>query len=1091
MDPQELDEKNCWILENHQCNENEFQCSFYGQCIPLEFLYDKLLVPDCLDQTDNLTYTIDRSFRVKKYIREPTFLFEDISCVRQNLLIWGHIETITSSCVLARKNLLLNTIFSMKSNLTMDHCLKALKCSFQRLEFTTNECLLLCDKNNGDYGCYDSVKTTCPNLIFIPLLPRFRSHIYIVYEKSKIKFSFSIPSPTYFCYDDQSINIPNDGKELFKIQNKTCRYFKDSININEKLGSEYNWLKGYYMRIEKWLYKINDNAISCDQSTMYQCRSSSKCISKTRLLDIVADCYYEDDEDLSLLKNIQTTNQIQCQLDGSYIPWYLYNDDTDCHCNGTGDNYCFDENLNEFYFRKKILFQTICDKFPHLAEEFTLDKNETDETNCEQWPNLHIYNRCDGYWNFLNGEDELNCDSSLEILPCSSNQHICVSIKTYELICLSIENVNDGIIDCIGAADEPTICSRFTSNEKNNYPEVFACPSKDSCIMGDHICDQNSNCDDEQDEKVCKYDDLIGIDPHDHQGICTKQYELHGSNITKILCRLFVNSGKRSKIYFTLDQNNNFKGHRTDDKATLISIDYTPSALNAQSYQQRCHRGLDLKIWLDKQNNLTKNVCLCPPSYYGNQCQYQNQRISLTLHFRVTAASTLIPFIIIISLIDHSEERLIHSYEQIHFLSTKYCEKRFNIYLLYSSKPKDLTNNYSIQIDFYEKLTLNHRGSILKHINYSFLPVHRLAFQLNIPDQSLICSNKQCVHGKCFKYFNNLNNETFCQCDRGWTGKYCTIKYNCLCSSKSLYLGKLVNNRSLCVCPINRIGPRCLIYQDSCNICQNGGQCIVMDEYEISLKKYICICPKGYSGDQCEQIQTKFEILFNKNENLYPSIFIHFIEIKKNDFPIRTTTIQRTRIGQNFLSFYWSLPYHIVFIELLDKEGNKNYYLISIQKKYQSSLIIKKSINSFDQCLNINELLNETIMNYHFLRRIKYYHLPCQRSSTLLCFYDEQQFCLCQQLDHYEQRVTNCLNFNYTSDVNCRGKSICEHNGKCFEENSRCPKYFLCQCSNCYYGIRCEFTMDGFTLSLDSILAYHTYPNKNFFDQSYAILIRK
>jgi hypothetical protein len=31
----------------------------------------------------------------------------------------------------------------------------------------------------------------------------------------------------------------------------------------------------------------------------------------------------------------------------------------------------------------------------------------------------------------------------------------------------------------------------------------------------------------------------------------------------------------------------------------------------------RCHRGLDLRVWL---NNSTINTCLCPPSFYGSEC---------------------------------------------------------------------------------------------------------------------------------------------------------------------------------------------------------------------------------------------------------------------------------------------------------------------------------------------------------------------------------------------------------------------------------------------------------------------------------------
>ena len=44
-------------------------------------------------------------------------------------------------------------------------------------------------------------------------------------------------------------------------------------------------------------------------------------------------------------------------------------------------------------------------------------------------------------------------------------------------------------------------------------------------------------------------------------------------------------------------------------------------------------------------------------------------------------------------------------------------------------------------------------------------------------------------------------------------------------------------------------------------------------------------------------------------------IFIHYIEIKTNDFPVRTTTLKRIPIRQDSIIIYWSLPFHIIFIE--------------------------------------------------------------------------------------------------------------------------------------------------------------------------------
>ena len=57
------------------------------------------------------------------------------------------------------------------------------------------------------------------------------------------------------------------------------------------------------------------------------------------------------------------------------------------------------------------------------------------------------------------------------------------------------------------------------------------------------------------------------------------------------------------------------------------------------SLVQYCHRGIAVLM----STNGTK-TCLCPPNYFGNQCQWQNQRVSLTLQFiwRSTAPATVI-----------------------------------------------------------------------------------------------------------------------------------------------------------------------------------------------------------------------------------------------------------------------------------------------------------------------------------------------------------------------------------------------------------------------------------------------------------------
>ncbi|CAF4232667.1 unnamed protein product, partial [Adineta steineri] len=626
-----IDEEHCWQLEIHQCNEDEFQCS-YGGCIPKVFFHDDSMIPDCLDQSDKIIRRsrIDNKFTLTLLVmdkKEPTFMYEDISCARTNRFV-RPFRLLTSSCVVSREDLLSHAMLSIKPNLITDECWAAFKCVIL-MPVPSNQ---ICEKLCGIEVCDRIIDKMCPDMIYISTYPFFHDRFYVVYNKSRLESIFGPPKPTYVCYDNEFLDVPNDNKRLLIFNNKTCRRYDDSITGNIGIF-EPKWVQLSLNLILKWLHKsttlIYNNSVFCDRSIMYQCINSSKCIMKARLFDNITDCYYHDDEDLSTFNNTnlqQLQNIFRCKTTEEYRPTYFVND-KGCDCEIRGDSYCADENFHEYYFRKTISFQTICDKNPHLFRQIFGD-TETDETDCDQWPMMHIYNRCDGFWHIANGSDELNCDLSLSLLNCSENEHVCVSSKTDELICLSIEHVNDSITDCIGAADEPKLCrqNKLGAEELN----LFACNNtkfgkNSTCLEGDYLCDGSIDCSNKEDERICKGNDLSPS--HLEKGICATNYELYGSNIAKALCRLFVNNGKRSEIYFTLDQSQNALGHysETINTPVLETNQYIPT--NIYNYQQRCHRGLDVQIFLDKQKNLTKNVCLCPPSYYGDICQYQNQRI--------------------------------------------------------------------------------------------------------------------------------------------------------------------------------------------------------------------------------------------------------------------------------------------------------------------------------------------------------------------------------------------------------------------------------------------------------------------------------
>ncbi|CAF4737012.1 unnamed protein product, partial [Rotaria sp. Silwood2] len=131
---------------------------------------------------------------------------------------------------------------------------------------------------------------------------------------------------------------------------------------------------------------------------------------------------------------------------------------------------------------------------------------------------------------------------------------------------------------------------------------------------------------------------------------------------------------------------------------------------------------------------------------------------------------------------------------------------------------------------------------------------------------------------------------------------------------------------------------------------------------------------------------------------------------------------------------------------------------------------------------------NESIVKLDLIRRIKYYHLPCEiYSPNLKCFYDDIHLCLCY--DFNQKRLSNCFEFDHNMTFDCSGQSVCENGGQCFQDNLDCPHKLICIYPSCFYGTRCQFRTSGFDLSLDSILSYHILPNIGINHQSIIVKI--
>ncbi len=1085
-----FDEEHCWQLEINECKENEYRCN-NGQCIPKLFYRDTLKISDCIDGSDEVKM-YGRSREVCYVFNELPFGCESMTCKRTPL---------TNSCVEKRVDLLMEMMYSIKDNSVSKDCWTAFKCLIKFSDSEYSFCNNLCKQN----ACIEIVNKTCPNVLYFPNVPVLFGDIYFIYTKNDLFQYLTSSSDVSFniCYnksdyDDYFVNIST--RILFN--NMICIHSESLLSrlVHPTISSHvlyplyHDNIFKLYEVLKRYHLIYNYTSTICKKWNMYQCLDSSKCISIYRLMDTIYDCPNMDDEDIIIINNNTIliehfkNNYFKCEKSVKYIPQSLIKNDF-CDCINIESGWCEDEDLEVNYIKKNILFQHICDGFIDLIPIKIGERNETDETECDQWQCNNIYTRCNKVWNCPNGADESGCGSFLKF-NCSFNYHLCVSPRTNQLMCLPIEKANDGNVDCLGATDEPKLCG---TNIQSNFHESsydFYCMNQKfkSCILISNLCDGYKQCEHGDDEQFC----TTNRTSHTDSSVCLGLNYVDSSRVEKFLCDYRVPSRTWQIEHFTLDEMSYFI---EDQSKNMENSVFSSSSMIKMSnkHQHNCHHGLSLRVWLNNKNNLTKTTCLCSSNFYGSECQYQNERINVIIKFRALSDSWETLFAIVILLIDDSNERIIHSYEQFTYLSMRDCQHKFSIYLLYSTRPKNLTKTYSIHIDIYEKVSLDYRGSLLLPVTFPFLPFQRLAFVVDIPrtdnnnDQS--CLNDKCIHGKCIKYSNKPENESFCQCNQGWSGRYCTIQYNSTCSSDSLCIGISAINRSICVCPMNKFGSRCFLVDRICQnnlTCQNGGQCIPNDNYMILDKQFSCICPKGFNGQLCQFADNKLILSFEKDIILSQEMFIHFfdvsVKIRPDEHVVRSTTFHPITIKQDSVIIYWSQPFNIIFIEFL----NKNYYLISVQKNYNQSSTIIKKINLSDRCPHINELFNKTFIELHLIHRIKSYHFPCQnRSLNLSCFYDDIHLCLCY--DFGKERLANCLNFNHNMTFDCLGQSECENNGQCLQDTPYCPQKSICICSLCFYGRRCQFSTSVFGLSLDAIIGLNILPDVHLIHQPFII----
>ncbi|UJR18115.1 hypothetical protein I4U23_005015 [Adineta vaga] len=959
-----IDEENCLSLEMNECNENEYRCH-NGLCIPKDFLDDYSFSPDCLDGADEYIPN-QMSNTLSTYpgcYRDPSFRCEESHHpLRLKSFPCGDGETLFTfaSCANGRHFLEFEILYSFDQNNALSfNCWLLLYCA-TAFDRQFDQCKTICKSYECSYNLSEQCHST---YIFFPQTAILHNHIRFAYatnETIRRKRYQRALLPHFVCYEFQ--RCPFLIPTLF-INGLPCQR---TLELN---------IKQYY-EIDQY-FRACINEYKTKKSTLIQCSNTGKFISKYRLLDGIIDCYNATDENGIDGCSLNDPYRFVCSSEKKCISRVAKYDSVPD---------CFKDEDERRYKKIRFSFQELCNGFTHMNREIIDNQTETDETNCDEWPCDNLYTRCDKAWSCLNGADESKCTA----LQCSPTDDTipCISPYNFTEFCLPISRANDGIIDCLGSSDERSYCrSKYEGQLLNPY----RCWNDSKCIQAEVICLKG----------FCPFEDLSNQCKENHLDylILSMKKDYHRSQFPY------------EKFFFLEDQNISLRSF--EQKFPIEEI--VSDSYLIQFDHWKCNRGIPVEM-----NNTYR--CFCPPSYYGNQCQFQSQRVSLTLQIRkICAPSCHGVFQLLLTLFDNKQ--MIHSQEQLTYHTTTDCKRKLNSYLLYNQRAKDLKKNYSIRIDVYNKISISYYASWFYSIPFQFLPVNRIAMLLIIPATPMIYSkcSKSCIHGHC--------------------------------------------SLSTCLCPLNETGPRCLLP----SICQKvscpdkNEICIPLDRPD---NRYICYCWARFPGDYCEKT-FRMEVSFSKLA--IPQIFLaHIIEAKSDsEISSKTTSIRIRQDQDEGMIIIQKYLFNLLFIQIHDQ------YYLAMKSNRQLLSGTKLILDPSYHCPHIRELLDTRLIPYPLLRRAKFYHRICRQRLDLHCFHDQEELlCLCTK-----ERHANCLNFDFNLTYNCDGLSDCQNNAKCFQDSDLCPNWILCECSECFYGSKCQFTTKGFGLSLDAILGYSIRPH--------------
>jgi hypothetical protein len=475
---------------------------------------------------------------------------------------------------------------------------------------------------------------------------------------------------------------------------------------------------------------------------------------------------------------------------------------------------------------------------------------------------------------------------------------------THNRPCINLNQIGDGHVDCAGGLDERNNLKHCRSSTMLGY--YFQCLSAETCVPYYSHCpakcddnhvqcfgyNQTSHCSGESDfmcmngqcEKYSRCDGYFDCSHGEDELFCLNKRGSFFANPDDLYRMRKMDGSIRKKILrlpqIPIDADTN----KVTDLPILML--HTDSSTNNFSNEINsyvafyCNRGIGVQLYNQSI------ACFCPPQYYGDRCQFHNDRITFLFHLNLSQSiyaesnnpKTILKLLVI--LLHNNQPLMTESIQTQVLLEEIIVLRKELVYLFYSRSNSSLNDKrsryfnrsniinehpYSIRIEAYElnpseKVRLV--GVWLYPIYFDFLPSFRLAKVLYLtkpdPIKNPCLSNPCNPQQECHQILNHKSTYV-CLCRPNFKGDNCSLieemckegfcSLNALC--KPNYRGTLSGNEQpYCICPLNEIGHQCELIHDQCysNLCRNNGTCLSTSE----VNRFICLCDEYHYGDQCE-----------------------------------------------------------------------------------------------------------------------------------------------------------------------------------------------------------------------------------------------